>query len=265
MARGLARVRALDVSLAALFTALTWLSTIIFTVYIPTTRGFFNIGEVMVYTSALLLKPSLGAFAGGVGSAAADLTLGYSHYAPATLIIKAGEAFIVGYLSRKRFISVSLVRWRLFSVGLSLAVAATVGFMGVSFFSGIAEVTLGPSTGIFAGLGAFGTHRIEVPWAFWATLATVVGTVGVFFGLKVKPEVGWTTAAVLIGGFEMVIGYFLYQAYLILPLFNITGIVAIAEVPWNVTQMLIGLIVSVPLVNTLTKAYPKIQGSGAPS
>lgn len=255
-------VRTLDVSLTALFSALTWLSTIVFTVYIPVTRGFFNIGEVMVYTSALLLTPYLGAFAAGVGSSAADLTLGYPHYAPATLVIKAGEAFIVGYLSRKRFISASQVRWRLFSVALSLAVAATVAFIGVSFFSGTAEITLGPATGILAGLGASGTYAIDVPWFFWAALAILLGVLGVFFGLRLKPQVGWTIVAILVGGFEMVIGYFVYQAYLILPLFNVTGIVAVAEVPWNVTQMLIGLIVSIPLVDTLTKAYPQIHGSG---
>lgn len=260
----MAQLRTLDVSRTALFTALTWLSTIIFTIYIPATRGFFNIGEVMVYTSGLLLTPYLSAFAGGIGSAAADLTLGYPQYAPATLVIKAFEAFIVSYLSRKTYFSASRVRWRLFSIVLSLGVAGTVGFLGVAFFSGLAEVTVGPSTGIFGGLGISGTYGIDVPSSFWIALAIVVGGAGLFFGFKVKPEFGWRIVTILIGGFEMIVGYFIYQAYIILPVFNI-AVLAVAEIPWNVSQMIIGLIVSVPLVNTLTKVYPQIRGSGPSS
>jgi hypothetical protein len=43
------------------------------------------------------------------------------------------------------------------------------------------------------------------------------------------PECGWTVS-VLIGGFIKVLGYFLYQWFLIFPLFEIE-LVAIAEIP----------------------------------
>ena len=39
-----------------------------------------------------------GGFAGGVGSALADIFLGYGSFAPATFIVKGIEGFIVGYL-----------------------------------------------------------------------------------------------------------------------------------------------------------------------
>ena len=53
----------------------------------------------MVYTTAILFGPLVGAFAGGIGSMFADLFLGYSHFAPATLIIKGLEGAIVGLLN----------------------------------------------------------------------------------------------------------------------------------------------------------------------
>ena len=73
------------------FTSLVCVATMAFSVYVPHTRGFFNIGETIIYTTALLFGPFIGAFAGGVGSMVADIFLGYPYYAPATLIIKACE------------------------------------------------------------------------------------------------------------------------------------------------------------------------------
>ena len=89
------------ISVTAIFTAFVCISTIIFSIYVPTTKGFFNIGESMVFLSAILFGSFVGAFAGGVGSMLADLLLGYPHYAPATLIVKACEGAIVGALKKR--------------------------------------------------------------------------------------------------------------------------------------------------------------------
>ena len=60
------------VSLIAIFTALTAVATISFSVSVPATRGYFNIGETMVYLSALLFGASIGGLSGGFGSMIAD-------------------------------------------------------------------------------------------------------------------------------------------------------------------------------------------------
>ena len=60
------------------------------------------------------MGPVVGAFAGGVGSMIADIALGYTHYAPATLVIKGVEGFIVGYLSRK-ILRYPKTAWRVFA------------------------------------------------------------------------------------------------------------------------------------------------------
>ncbi|RLE72989.1 MAG: hypothetical protein DRJ37_01530 [Thermoprotei archaeon] len=47
-------LRAQTLSLAAIFTALVAVATATFQVCIPETKGYFNIGELMIYTTALL-------------------------------------------------------------------------------------------------------------------------------------------------------------------------------------------------------------------
>ena len=63
--------------------------------------GAIREGDIVILISAFLLGPLQAAFAAGFGSAAADLLLGYSAYAPGTLLVKglagltAGALFVV--------------------------------------------------------------------------------------------------------------------------------------------------------------------------
>src|SRR3972149_6795841 len=95
------KISPFDLAMAAVFTALTCVVTMIFSIYVPATNGFFNVGESMVFLSALLFGPIVGAFSGGVGSMLADLLLGFPHYAPATLVVKACEGAVVGTLKKR--------------------------------------------------------------------------------------------------------------------------------------------------------------------
>jgi hypothetical protein len=56
----------------------------------------------------------------------------------------------------------------------------------------------------------------------------------------------------------MVLGYFLYEWFLIYPLFNIPA-VAVAEVPINIGQMIIGTIVALPIVKVAWRAFPYLK------
>ena len=94
-----ARTPTIQLAITAVFTSLVAVATMVFSIYVPSTRGFFNIGETMIFITALLFGPLIGSFAGGVGSMVADILLGYPHYAPATLVIKACEGGIVGFLT----------------------------------------------------------------------------------------------------------------------------------------------------------------------
>lgn len=82
----------------AMLIALTTVMTM--AVRIPTvgTNGYLNLGDMVVFLAAMILGRKGGFIVGGVGSGLADLLLGYSHYAPITLIVKGLEGYLAGVL-----------------------------------------------------------------------------------------------------------------------------------------------------------------------
>lgn len=85
--------------LAALFTALTCVATMVIQIPSPMS-GYVNLGDCLVLLSAWVLGPFVGAAAGGIGSMLADVITGYAYYAPGTLIIKALMALVAGLIFR---------------------------------------------------------------------------------------------------------------------------------------------------------------------
>lgn len=230
----------LNLVFAAISTALVCAATMLFSVYVPATRGFFNIGESMVFLSAILFGPLVGALSGGLGSMLADLLLGYPHYAPATLVIKAFEGFIVGLLSNRnpRF---SRLGWKTLILGL--VVGALLAIVGSGYYSGSMELTIGRMV-----------LSLYVPEAFWLALGSVAAASIILAGLLAEPEVGWLILSVIVGGLTMVLGYFVYQMYFLFPLFGIEAY-ALAEVPVNIGQVIVGLIIAVPVSRVIRKCF----------
>lgn len=64
---------AIKIAATAVFPALVCVVTLVFVVGIPATNGYFNVGETVIYIAALSFGPYVGAFAGGIGAAIADL------------------------------------------------------------------------------------------------------------------------------------------------------------------------------------------------
>lgn len=87
--------------ITALFTALTCIATMVIQIRMTVTEGYVNIGDCFVLLGAWVLGPYFGAFAGGVGSALADLLSGYMHYVPGTFVIKALMAIVAAVLYRQ--------------------------------------------------------------------------------------------------------------------------------------------------------------------
>ena len=87
-----------SIAAMAIMSALTTVVTMFALPFAPT-GGFFNLGDAIVMTTALIFGPIIGGVAGGLGSALADLLLGYSAFAPFTLIIKGLEGFIIGTIA----------------------------------------------------------------------------------------------------------------------------------------------------------------------
>jgi len=243
----------IQLAVTAVFTSLVCAATMMFSINVPQTRGFFNIGEVMVYITALLFGPLVGAFAGGIGSMLADILLGYLHYAPATTIIKACEGAIVGILGRKRLKFGSKLRWKAFTFAVGLIAGVLLGSIGSLYYSGSVELYLGippPKSPTFV---------LFIPPEFWYLLGALVVVLIALMGFVLEPEFGWLVLTVLVGGLEMVAGYFIYQQFFLPLLFPAFKVIAIAEIPINIGQMMVGLIVSIPVVRTVWRSLPSLK------
>lgn len=88
----------LKLTYSGLMTALCFISTAIISFPVPFTNGYIHLGDAFVLSSGVILGKKWGALAAGLGSAMADLYLGYANWALPTFIIKALMAFLIGYL-----------------------------------------------------------------------------------------------------------------------------------------------------------------------
>ena len=166
----------LKLALAAIFGALAVVATMSFVIPIPATSGYFNLGEAIVYTAALVFGPFVGGFTGGSVAIADILIPGMAQFAPGTLPIKGLEGAIVGFLNRKLQKYTS-------NLGLSAAIS------------------------------------------------------------------------VVVGGLEMVAGYFVYEQLFL----GYSMAAALVEVPFNIVQMIIGLVVAVPIMYAVHRVFPQLE------
>jgi uncharacterized membrane protein len=242
--------RTVKLTVTIIFSVLVCVATMSFTIYVPSTKGFFNIGETMVFITALLFGPIVGTFAGGVGSMFADIFLGYYHYALATLVIKAFEGGLVGFLNRKKFFTKFLDKrkWKVFTFFIGVLVGTLVSYIGFFYYSGVVEVYSGfpPSENPIL--------TIFIPIEFWIILGFLVTFLITAVAFISEPEFGWMVISTIIGGLSMVSGYFLYQQFIL-------GVVALAEVPINIGQMTIGVIVATPIVKIIQSTLPQLKSS----
>lgn len=80
-----------------LMIALVFLVT--YTTKIPGPVGPFNIGDAAIMVTAILLGRNSGMFAGAIGSAIADIAMGYAFFSPFTFIVKGLEGYITGTIA----------------------------------------------------------------------------------------------------------------------------------------------------------------------
>jgi uncharacterized membrane protein len=239
-------MRSRTVATTAVFTAFVTVTTMAFTLTIPATpSGYFNLGEVMVYICALLTGPYVGAFAGGVGSSIADVLLGSPAYAPGTLVIKAGEGFVVGYLSSRVGIAISKRMWRATTVTIGAFVGVLLVVLGSVYFTGYYNFTLG------FPIGPQWVVAFTLPELFWIVLGVLTFAIVAAAGFLVNEKIGWTVFSVLVGGTLVYFGYFVYN-YAVLQI-GLGG--SAGEFPYDVGQALIGLIIAVPVVSRVKKMW----------
>lgn len=165
---------AFKVAAAAIFAGLVAIATLVFVVPIPATSGYFNLGETVIYTTALLLGAFVGT-AAGAGAAISDALVAVQ-YAPGTFAIKGIEGFLVGFLFNK-------------------------------------------------------------------------------LNQKIKNITISASIACIVGGLEMVGGYFLYETLAL----GYPYVLALAEVPFNLIQLAVGVIIAVPVMHGVIRIFPQLK------
>ncbi|MEB3780598.1 MAG: ECF transporter S component [Desulfurococcales archaeon] len=229
-----------SIVLASVFSALVFTATLI-SVSTPITKGYFNLGESMVYTAAIIGGPAVGAVAGGLGSSLADIYLGYGDYAPGTLIIKGVEGFLVGLLF-KALSRIPRDKWKRYSIILALIAGAGISVAGLILYGGL----YGGNT----ELVLWGkTYKFTIPAPAWVMLGVIVAIVIIYTSFRVESLIAGAVLSMMLGGLEMVAGYFIYE-YAILGY----GISAAAEIPINIGQALVGTVISVFIISTVYRA-----------
>ncbi len=141
----------------AVLIAMTTIMTMVIRIPTPATNGYLNLGDMVVFIAALILGKKGGFIVGGLGSALADVLVGYSHYAPITFVVKGLEGFIAGLiletkLGKKYPIIATIVGgvWmamgyyfaEIFMYGAAAALVGIPGNLMQGFFGAITAILL---------------------------------------------------------------------------------------------------------------------------
>lgn len=104
------RVSPTTLTLIALMAALVYVLTRM--VQVPTpTKGYVHLGDGAIVFTALAFGPVIGAVAGGLGTALADLFSGYGAWAPFSLLIHGLQGYLLGRLVRRDALSWKQATW----------------------------------------------------------------------------------------------------------------------------------------------------------
>jgi uncharacterized membrane protein len=143
-----------------------------------------------------------------------------------------------------------------------IPIPATGGYFNVGEVTiYVAALLFGPFVGGFSGgVGAM-LSDLYLGFALFAPgtliIKSIEGAIVGALNIKLQKLIPNITIraiiSVLTGGLAMVTGYFLYEIILGL------GVVAIAEVPLNIGQMLIGLAIAVPIMYAVLRVFPQLK------
>ncbi len=127
-------VKIKNLCFCAVFAALTCVCTFI---SIPLPIGYFNLGDTMVLTGAWCLGPTFGFISAALGSALADVLMGYTLYAPATAIIKGLCALAAYWLYTVIKRAISKRGLDFLPRALAAVVGETIMVLGYFFFEAV--------------------------------------------------------------------------------------------------------------------------------
>ena len=138
----------MQVTVTAILAALICVATMIVQIPIPATGGYANLGDGIILISSFLLPVGCSITAAALGSALADLLLGYVAFIPGTLMIKSFMAFL-SWLVLRSFHQIETDRKAIYAMIFS-GIASEV-FMVIAYF-GYEAVIMGTGLGAAAGI-----------------------------------------------------------------------------------------------------------------
>jgi uncharacterized membrane protein len=135
---------------------------------------------------------------------------------------------------------------------IQIPIPATEGFFNIGdAMIMIAALTGGPIVGAFAGGIGSSLADLLGGWYIWVIPTLIIkGTEGVLAGWILRrgqQNLQNVVLAWIVGGLEMVFGYFLVQVYL----YGFSA--ALVELPFNFVQMAVGGIVGIPVSQALKR------------
>ena len=87
--------------ISAIFAAICFVTTCVLAIPSFYTKGYINLGDVSVLITAYIIGGGYGAVAAGLGSALADMSMGFYLYIPVTFVIKALMVLISAFFLKK--------------------------------------------------------------------------------------------------------------------------------------------------------------------
>ncbi|EOD00710.1 ECF transporter S component [Caldisalinibacter kiritimatiensis] len=248
------RLNTKKLTYGGLMTALVFVATaFVPQIPIPFTQGYVHLGDSMVFVAAILLGWQYGAIAGGLGSALADLYLGFYIWILPTLIIKALMGAIVGFMGKtyrekklkaiKNVINVvigggwiitGVYMKNLLNVRLREIENSELAMKLVNEFEQIKN--LQDLSNLIDYVQSFLLAAIVI-------IPLVVVMISILFRYKDKEVFGLSNlVGMATAGIWMVIGYYFAGSL-------ITGslIVPIFSVPFNILQFVVGVVIAFPI------------------
>ena len=144
-----------------------------------------------------------------------------------------------------------------------ISIPATSGYFNIGETTiYIAALLFGPYVGALSGgIGAAIADGLLAPQFALGTLV-IKGAEGAIVGflfIRLQKVLHNRTlsacVAVVVGGLEMVVGYFVYEQLVLgYPL-----LAASVEIPFNIVQMVVGLAVAVPVMLAVSRVFPQFK------
>ena len=101
------------------------------------------------------------------------------------------------------------------------------------------------------GFGVFAPGTLAIK----GTEGAIVGFLNIKLRNRIKNTTTCAIIAVVVGGLEMVLGYFLYEQIVL----GYPFAAALAEVPLNLGQMLVGLVIAIPIMHAVLRVFPQLK------